>query len=387
MPDDRLVAAILRDRGPYGWDEHDAIAAAERYEAWLADIKALDGQRPELTPYGHRVLGNLFDRTLLRAGRGAALYAAQGRGKTNTLAWITQMVLRYRPEWEVFTNVPYPWWAGAGETPPRLHLIEGLRDLLGALSRRTLKARWSAVLIDEFDQSDTSHSWATEGSEAWAKYLFIARHYMTRGPLVVFHSFHFIPKTIRGGSVGSPFKLVSRGGQRRIGDLENPSGDWVAVVPESDLPFLTFGLRGFKLDVDVQALEAEFTGPQFAGDVEAVARTTLEFLARPPTTTGEQVRAAKAELRDREVSAAEGRKLRERLMAEDLEGGMPPGQVARKWRVSGATVRRVMDSLLLGDVTGDRRRTARALHAREEATAPGPPSASDRVDRPLEGET
>ena len=215
---------------------------------------------------------------MLRAGRGAALYAAQGRGKTNALAFVTQLVLRYRPEWEVFTNVPYPWWARAGETPPRLHLVESLSGLLRGLSNRTVDGKWSAVLIDEFDQVDTSHSWASAGSESWAKYLFVARHYMTRGPLVVFHSFNFIPLTIRGGDVGSPFKLVNVHGERRIGDLENPKGPWVGVIPESDLPYLTFGLRGFRIDVDVQDLEGQFTGPEFAGDVEAVARTTLAYL-------------------------------------------------------------------------------------------------------------
>lgn len=379
MVDPKLVATILRDRSPYGWTETDAAGLAERYETWLADLKALGGQRPPLTPRGRAALSNLFDKTLLRAGRGAALYSAQGRGKTNALAHLTALALRYRPEWEVYTNVPYPWWAGIGEKPPRLHLVETLSELLRALSERTLRAGWSAVLIDEFDQTDSSHSWATDASESWAKYLFVARHYMTRGPLVVFHSFSWIPKTIRGGSVGSPFKLVVQNGQRRIGDLENPKGDWVGVIPESDLPFLTFGLRGFKIDVDVQELEAQFIGPQFAGDVEAVARTTLEYLGRPARVTPEQVRETQAQRREQDLAAAEGRRLRERLIADDLVAGMKPADVMRKWGTSGRLIRRIRDALLLDSKGQSSTPAARELHARERSATSTRPDENEGV--------
>ena len=76
MPDEKLVEMILRDRSPYGWTRLDAVAAAERYEGWLRGLAV----HPELPEESLRKLRHILDRSLLRRGRGAALYAAQGRG-------------------------------------------------------------------------------------------------------------------------------------------------------------------------------------------------------------------------------------------------------------------------------------------------------------------
>lgn len=354
--DAKLVEAILRDRSPYGWSREEAERAAARYETWLQDLThpAVPSEK------GRGSLQYVLDRCLLRPGRGAALYGAQGKGKTNVLAVVTQLVLRYRPAWDVFSNVPYPWWAGAGAAPPRLHLTESLSDLLEGLSRRTLEGRWSAVIIDEFDQVDTSHSWASAGSESWAKYLFVARHYLTRGPLVVFHSFHYIPLTIRGGSVGSPFKLIVRDGERVVADLENPDGAWVGTYPESDLPFLTFGLRGFRLDVDVQELESRFTGPRFAGDVTAVAETTLEYLRT-------RTEAAKTgESAGRAVGLSQA--VKDRAVAADIQLGLTAREILRKHHINPNRLARVRALLEAGLIDCDSVTGARALRAPETAS-------------------
>jgi hypothetical protein len=358
--DAKLVEAVLRDRAPYGWRREDAERAATRYENWLRDLN----QTPAPSDKGLRTLQYVLDRCLLRPGRGAALYGAQGKGKTNVLAVVTQLVLRYRPEWDVFTNVPYPWWAGAGPVPARLHLTESLSDLLAGLSRRTLEGRWSAVIIDEFDQVDTSHSWASAGSESWAKYLFVARHYLTRGPLVVFHSFHYIPLTIRGGSVGSPFKLVVRNGERVIADLENPDGAWVGTYPESDLPFLTFGLRGFRLDVDVQELESRFTGSRFAGDVTAVAETTLGYLTEEGARKKRRQETLQKE-REYRASRAEGRVIVEERIASDLLAGRTYREILARYRVSPAFVADVRKRLIAEGRFALSASGARAPRARE----------------------
>ena len=234
------------------------------------------------------------------------------------------------------------------------------------LSRRTLQGQWSAVIIDEFDQVDTSHSWASAGSESWARYLFVARHYLTRGPLVVFHSFHFIPLTIRGGSVGSPFKLIVRKGERVIADLENPDGAWVGTYPESDLPFLTFGLRGFRLDVDVGELESRFTGPRFAGDVTAVAETTLEFLES--TRSRPSYRDALARRKELLALAHGSNVEKDWAMARDLASGMSWRKVARKHHVGFERVSRaqaLVPHLPEPDATSYGATTARARRARE----------------------
>ena len=327
----RLADAIYRDRRPYGWTQADATAAERRYLEWLH----LLAKKPVLTPKGRDILHRVLDLKLLRPGRVSAVYAAQGRGKTNVLAVVTQLVLDYRRDWEVFTNVPYPWWGRECPRPPRLHLVESLSDLLRALSERALQGKWSAVIIDEFDQADTSHTWATEGSESWARYLFIARHYLTRGPLLVFHSFNFIPLPVRTGQIGSPFKLVVAQGKHRLVDVMDPKGGrrgFVGTFPETDLPYLTLGLRGFSLDVDVQELETRFVGPQFAGDAQAVARETLAFLNERKSAP--TYREALARRRAAWAATHVGALARDEAILADADAGLTYREIQRKHHTS-----------------------------------------------------
>lgn len=128
-------------------------------------------------------------------------------------------------------------------------------------------------------------------------------------------------------------------------------------LPETDLPCLTFGLRGFKIDVDVQDLEAQLTGPEFTGDIEAVAKATLAYLGR-----GKPARERLRELRT-ETDAAE--LAVQEAVESDVLAGLTYRQIQAKRGVTTnliASIRKRLQAAgrLTLDASG-----ARALHARE----------------------
>ncbi len=275
VADPSLVDAIWQDRShrPGGFSKEAARRLADRYEEWLDRVQ--DGTAADL--YVPEEVDRLLG-AVQRRGRMSALYAPQEKGKTNLCAFVTELILACRPGWEVFTNVPYPWHGGGGRAPEHLHLIESDEELLTKLSERLKEGHGnSAIILDEFDQVDTSHSWSSDASQSWSKFVNVKRHYGAMGPLVVFHAFNQVPLEIRSGSTGSAFKLVVRGGEHTLIDLENLD-EWVATIDRSVLPHLTYGLRGFELCVDFGALQRRFRGSAFRGDPAAVAEETLRFL-------------------------------------------------------------------------------------------------------------
>lgn len=273
--DRALVEAIYDDRKLAGFSRTFAEDRARDYASWLRELEAGTASRRYLEGEVDRLLG-----FLQRQGRLSAVYGPQGKGKTNLSAFVTEIVLACRPDWQVLSNVPYPWYAGKGKAPPRLKLVESDVDLLRALSENILAEKWpTAVVLDEFDQAVTSHTWSTDISKSWNKFVNVKRHYLAMGPLLVYHALNQIPLEARSSSTGSVFKLIVRDGEHALIDLEDDTlSTWASTIDRSALPYLTHGLRGFSLSVDFGALQDRLRGPSFRGDPRSVAEETLAFL-------------------------------------------------------------------------------------------------------------
>ncbi len=99
------------------------------------------------------------------------------------------------------------------------------------------------------------------------------RHFRVRGPLLAYHVFEHVPLPLRrkGDLRGSYYRVVVLGGERLLACVEDLSAWW--GVRESLLPYLTLGLRGFDLDVDMADLERHIEGSH-----KDVARQTLAYL-------------------------------------------------------------------------------------------------------------
>jgi hypothetical protein len=274
MTDPAMVDAILEDRRPLGWTRERAERYVDRYEEWLEELERGEAWKR----YDEVEVRRFLDNGVQRVGRMSAVYGPQGRGKSNLCSVTAELVLACRPDWEVYSSVPYSWYRGVGKAPDRLHVADSMSQLLRVFSEAILAEKGdAAVILDEFDQVDTSHTWATEDSESWSRFVNVKRHYQARGPLVVFHSFNEIPLGIRSGAKGSAFKLIARGGEHALIDLEDPS-EWKATIPVSTLPYLSYGLLGFALDVDMAELLQKFRGDSFRADQRSVAEVTLHFL-------------------------------------------------------------------------------------------------------------
>jgi hypothetical protein len=287
-----LAATIYQDRIDRGVSWEGARRRARRYRAWLDSIpvKHNPATCPEETLIRHW-RGDLGFHT----GQATVFVARQGAGKTNTISYLIENAIEHRPEWDIYTNVPFSWDGSrraAIPRPPRLHAIASMSQLLRGVANTIIADRIPAVAIDEMDQATTSHEWATERSESWTKFLYTERHFRVRGPLLAYHVYEHVPLPLRrtGDLRGSYYRVVVLGGERLLACVEDLSAWW--GVRESILPYLTLGLRGFDLDVDMGDLETHLDG-----EGKEVAKQMLAYLDASEEARREEKAAALEESR------------------------------------------------------------------------------------------
>ena len=292
-----LAKTILEDRVDRGVSWEGALRRARRYRAWLDSLpKHHDHATCEDESLIRKWPGDLCFHT----GQATVFVAKQGAGKTNTISYLIEKAIEHRPEWDVYTNVPFPWDGPLEATvpaPPNLHAVRSMTELLRGVANSILADRIPAVAIDEMDQASTSHEWASERSESWTKFLFVERHFRVRGPLLAYHVYEHVPLPLRrvGDLRGSYFRVVVLGGERLLARVEDTSAWW--GVRESLLPYQTLGLRGFSLDLDMAGLENHLDG-----DRREVAQQTIAYLDELGKRRKEETQLAEEEAR--EVHAA-----------------------------------------------------------------------------------
>jgi hypothetical protein len=297
---DRLADVLLDDRIDQGWTEASARAAAERYRRWHEALSVPhDPSTCALERDIHRWPGDLGFHT----GRSSVFVARQGAGKTNAIAFLIQHALVHRPDWDIYTNVPFPWdyFPGAGiPGPPHLHPVRSMSAMLRGMANSELAGRIPAVATDEMDQAISSHTWREDADESWTKFLYIERHLRVRGPLMAFHVYEHVPLSLRrvGDLRGSYFRVVVLGGERLLARVEDQTQWW--AVGESDLPFLSTGLRGFSIDVNMGDLENHVDG-----DRKTVARQILSYLDELDTKRRESGELGPDEARGRHSASVE----------------------------------------------------------------------------------
>ena len=284
-PDPQLVEWIHEDRRDQGWSQARATDLSERYLAWLERLGRPVSDEQEL------LAADWLDSTFFRPGRAATVYAPMGRGKTHMAAWLIQQAARFRPGWDLYTNVPFAWdYVEGCPRPPSVHRVRSMSELLRGIAGSMLANRRSAPIIDEFDQADNSHQWQSEASRSWTKFVFIERHLRVRGPLLVHHDFDWIPRPLRKGDLGKLFRMFRVSGEFRCVDRED-LGTW-RVVPDCALPFGTLALTGFAIDLDVAELEAGLSG----GHLD-VARQIIAYLDELEAARQEEAEAGALEAR------------------------------------------------------------------------------------------
>jgi hypothetical protein len=271
---------------------------AERYLAWRAGLPTR-----EVQPWEDRKATRYVEGAWLWEGRPSVVFAGQGRGKSNFAAFVIEKVLETRPEWDVYTNLPFAWdpdGDGPAEVEPwgRVRPVSRLSEVLRGAAESVQAGRKPAVIIDEMDQAVTSHSWASEEAQSWQKLVNIERHLRIRGPLLVYHAYRHVPVVLREGTMlKSMLQVIVKDGARWVIRREE---EGFLHVPPTVLPYLAYGLRGFDIDVDVGDLEKHLSGSG-----ERVARQVLGYLKSPRSgrSLDAEKRAAK-ERRDEEIIRA-----------------------------------------------------------------------------------
>ncbi|MGI0128612.1 MAG: hypothetical protein ACREEC_00395, partial [Thermoplasmata archaeon] len=295
---ERLAETIFEDRIDRGVSLEGAMRRARRYKAWLA---VLPEQHDRATCEEELLIRKWPGDLCFHTGQATVFVARQGAGKTNTLSYLIEKAVEHRPEWDIYTNVPYPWDGPLGNTVPaprNLYAVRSMTGLLRGVANSILADRIPAIAIDEMDQASTSHEWASERSESWTKFLFVERHFRVRGPLLAYHVYEHVPLPLRrvGDLRGSYFRVVVLGGERLLARVEDTSQWW--VVRESVLPYQTLGLRGFSLDLDMADLESHLDG-----DRKQVAKQAITYLDELEKRRREEAEIEEAEAREAHAAA------------------------------------------------------------------------------------
>lgn len=329
-----LADMILDDRVDRGVTPTRALERAEHYRRWLDSLSSPHDRRT--CPEEEKI--RLWPGSLcFHKGQATVVVGSQGKGKTNLLAFLIERAIRHRPEWEIYSNIPFPWdeeLAGIVPPPPRLHSISTMSELLRGIAQTVLAGREPAVVIDEMDQVATSHEWMTERSESWTKFLFVERHLRVWGPILAYHVREHVPLPLRANAAlrGSYLRVIVRHGKHQFVRAEDPT--YFGGIWESVLPFLTLGLRGFEIDVDMRELQTVARGSH-----RRVAELTLQYLdglaeSRRAEETARREVARESDLPSPEVAHA----IIEAEVIRRLEGGATVRQVAEAVGLSVGTV-------------------------------------------------
>lgn len=238
-----------------------AMQAAGNYLSILEDLRnstgALSGD-PEMEALRART-AYWVDKHFLFKGLTTVLVAKAGTGKTHFGSWLILRALFLHPEWDIYTNIPF-FWVGNDSLenlkPPRLYSVMSMSQLLKASAQSILDGRMPAVILDEMDGALMSQLWRTNQNLSWERFTFIERHLMIRGPLLLYHEVSDVPHYLRKGALANQIVgIYLHGGQRYV--FSQRSQPNALIIDGPVIPYSTYGLMGFRIDVDVGKLAAQ----------------------------------------------------------------------------------------------------------------------------------
>lgn len=301
-----LVALLVRDgqdRRPPSTRER-AERVALRYAGFLRWLeRPHDSDTCIVCLKGHDWPGQF----LFHVGQPTVIVAPQGHGKTNAVSFLTELALGHRRDWDIYTNVPFPWFEDLKGTVPgplNLYPVHSATGLMAGIANTVLRDRIPAVVLDESGQWLSSHDWRSGGAESWTKFTYVERHFRTRGPVLIYHTWKTVLEPLRqeGDLRGSYCRVIKARGKYRIARVEDRSRWW--VVEQSALPYLTLGLRGFDMDLDFKEL-----GEHLSGSLTTVAQQVLDYLSALAEQRADEAEVAAAEARLAHSEAVAARNL------------------------------------------------------------------------------
>ena len=217
-----------------------------------------------------------IDKTFLFRGLTTVVAVRAGTGKTHLASWIALRALFLHPEWDIYSNVPF-FWIGSEELeslrPANLYSVMSMSEMLAKSSRSILNGRVPAILLDEMDGALMSQLWRSNQNLSWERFTFIERHLMVQGPLLLYHEMSDVPHYLRKGTLANQLLSVEiYQGKRYV--LSDRSGRKQLVIDGPVIPFSTYGLMGFSIDVDVGKLGSKLSATR----PHAVAQQILDGL-------------------------------------------------------------------------------------------------------------
>lgn len=154
---------------------------------------------------------------ILHSGLSTTVFAKPGKGKSNFSSFMIQLILVFRPDWEIVTNVPLifsPDMQGEKRFPDyridKVHFIHNATELLLESVAIGRKKKIPAVIIDEFDSALISTEMRGKPGENLKRYIYLERHYDVQGPLFIYHARKDIPVAMRDMNLSHDVFMITR---------------------------------------------------------------------------------------------------------------------------------------------------------------------------------
>ena len=192
-----------------------------------------------------------------------------------------------RPDWDPITNLPFIFATKTrdiqGYNIDRIKIITSMSTLLRTQAKAMLSGRVSPVIIDEADSAYIAPQTRSEKGISMKTYIYVERHFDTKGPLMIYHRGKDIPTELRNEDVShGVFEIawyINRKRNIRKRVVSNPT-KWsyrdntsYFPIPLTMIPYHNQGFGSFWIDVDMQWINQRLNGTQ-----EDVARQLPEIL-------------------------------------------------------------------------------------------------------------
>lgn len=214
---------------------------------------------------------------LMHDGKPTIVFSSAGSGKSNTGAFVLQLVLVLRPDWVPITNIPFvvspdivKFMGDHNEALrdyriPKIILVDKMSELLEESAKCILRNVIPAPVIDEMDSAIISSQMRGKIGVSLQAYTWVERHLDTQGPLLVYHYYWSIPKDVRIGGLAHKIlgvfwysNYVTRRRKRVVSRPDmwefNPTRSGMRYFPVAltSLPYHNKGWSSYHIDVDMQ---------------------------------------------------------------------------------------------------------------------------------------
>jgi hypothetical protein len=245
-----IIAELLADGTPKG----KSVRWVDLFSDWL-DLYRNGEIILEPRSYAEYWINTI----LFPAGYGTTVFARQGMGKTNLGVFSMQTGILLHPNWVFIHTIPFPEVVKE-KMGDKFIEVRSAREMMLKIIEIIRAGKVPAFVPDEFDSVFSSRSFSSRPAKSWLAFTWRQRHFLLRGPLMLYHDVKTIPPPIRNKELGGEILWIKGWEDERY--VSNPDLKYYMKIGWARIPYLSHGNTGFEIDVDFAKLLNKVSGSQ-----------------------------------------------------------------------------------------------------------------------------